>query len=114
MMKYLKTTTHEDAKSWVLKGPKEFSLENKRPREGMTVVFYSLKSNVEERTLFSWAATNNAVQTNMRKTYQSRFQPMGKEIFPYLQGAATNTPELIGFYHKDLNYLAQTLSRHTQ
>lgn len=49
MMKYyLKITSHEKQ----LKGPSEFSLENTMPR-AMTMAFYSVKSNIEERMSLS-------------------------------------------------------------
>lgn len=68
MIKYLKTTSHEEQ----VKGPKEFRLDNKKPR-GHAMVFYSVRSKIEERMPVTWAATKHTVQINMRKTYQSTF-----------------------------------------
>lgn len=64
MMKHLKTTSHEEQ----LKGPKQFRLENKKPR-GRAMVFSSVNGKIKERMPFAWAATKHTVQSNMRKTY---------------------------------------------
>lgn len=74
MTYYLKITAHAKQK-----GPNEFSLENKMLRI-MTMVFCSVKSNVEERMSLSPGATKGAVPSNMRKKYHSRFQPKVKEM----------------------------------
>lgn len=40
------------------------------------MVFYYVKSDIEERLLFTWVATKDTVQTRVRKTYQNSFEPM--------------------------------------
>lgn len=59
----MKTTSCKEQ----LKGPKELSIENKRP--GRAMVFHCVKSDMEERLLFALVAMKDTVQTNMRKTY---------------------------------------------
>ena len=77
-------------------GP-EFSPENKRPRTGMKMVLYSVKSNGKERNLFGWTVTEDSVQINIGKVHWSKFQPLSKETHSCLQGATTNAQEWIGF-----------------
>ena len=47
----------------------EFSPENKRPRTGMKMVLYSVKSNRKERSLFGWAVTEDSVQIHIGKIH---------------------------------------------